>query len=113
MRRIFGPTDSDRSLRDEDFYARWQSGADVGMPMFISWGSGDRNGIGISNRRFVRHMREHDITHNAFIYDGNHSWTSWTPVIEEALRVQVGGQPLNAEYAAAIPELDAEDEPNE
>lgn len=106
MRRIFGPTDSARSLREEDFYARWQSARDVGMPMFISWGSGDRNGIGISNRRFVRHMREHEIAHNAFIYDGDHSWTSWTPVIEEALRVQVGGQSLSAEYAAAIPEYD-------
>ena len=114
MRRIFGPADSSRSLRDEDFYARWRSTRDLGMSMFISWGTGDRGGIGLTNRRFVRHMREHGITHNAFIYEGNHSWTSWTPVIEEALRVQVGGESLGAEYAAAIPEYDAsEDESNE
>ena len=108
MRRIFGPVNSERDLQDEDFYARWQSPRDLGMPMLISWGTNDRRGIGMTNRRFVRHMREHEIPLQAFVYDGDHSWVSWSPVIEEALRVQVGGEPLDPEYAAAVPMLSDE-----
>ncbi|MEM9864716.1 MAG: alpha/beta hydrolase-fold protein, partial [Myxococcota bacterium] len=100
MDRIFGPTSPRSRLRNEDFYTRWRSADDVGMPVFLSWGSNDRGGIDRSNAKFARHLREAGVPLTAFEYDGNHSWVSWTPVIVEALRVQVAGAELSADFAS-------------
>lgn len=38
---------------------------------------------------FSRHLREHDIQHHAWEYEGGHAWTAWAPVIERALVAQL------------------------
>lgn len=90
MDRIFGPTsDSSRVQRDDPFL-RWQQASDLGsLRMMVAWGSRDREPIIRTSRRFHRHLVEHRIPHQALEFDGNHSWTSWGPVIEESLRRMV------------------------
>ena len=50
----------------------------------------DRAGIKETNVRLHEHLEARGIPHTAAEYVGNHSWVSWSPVIQEALRDQLG-----------------------
>lgn len=96
MDRIFGPTRGQNALRRvrrDDPYERWQRPEDsMPMRLMVAWGTRDRGAIAETSRRFVAHLEEHEIPHEALEFDGNHSWPSWGPVIEEALRRMVMGR---------------------
>ncbi len=104
MERVFGPDVSSPALWREDFFEMWNSDEAVGMPIFVSWGSNDRAGINRGNQRFMRHAERHGLRAVGYEYDGDHSWRSWAPVIENALRVQVGGQSLEEARSGERPE---------
>lgn len=93
MGRIFGPTFgrvARERIRSDDPFIRWQRPEDLGaMRLMIAWGTRDRGGIAEASRRFVSHLDERRVPYEALEFDGNHSWRSWGPVIEEALRRMV------------------------
>lgn len=61
------------------------------MRLMVAWGSEDRGQIIDSSRLLTEHLGELGIPHESLEFDGNHSWVSWNPVIEEALRRMVVG----------------------
>jgi enterochelin esterase-like enzyme len=61
-----------------------------GTRVAIHWGSDDREGIKETNERLHEHFEQQGIPHTAVEYTGNHSWRSWSPVIQGAMREQLG-----------------------
>ncbi|MAC25045.1 MAG: carbohydrate esterase [Sandaracinus sp.] len=98
--RIFGPPDPAR-VRDEDLFLRWDDPEDVRLSVFLAWGTNDRGGIKRLNERFSEHLEESGIHHHAEEYVGDHAWVSWAPVIERALRYQVGREALEPSETTA------------
>ena len=97
MDRIFGPThetDTRERVGRDDPYLRWRREEDLGgMGLMIAWGSRDRGPIADTSRRMVRHLEESHIPHESLEFEGDHSWRSWGPAIEEALRRMVEPSP--------------------
>lgn len=89
MHRMFGPTKPAFRVYDDDPYRVWAEPGDPGVDLFIAWGTNDRGNIRKASRKFVDHLRERDIAHEALEFEGGHSWVSWTPVIERALAHQL------------------------
>lgn len=101
MDRIFGPThgpEARERVRGDDPFLRWADADDLdGMRLMVAWGDQDRGPIVDTSRRFVAHLEANDVPHERLEYDGNHSWVSWGPVIEEALRRMVTPSPWAAD----------------
>jgi enterochelin esterase-like enzyme len=92
VERIWGPITDRARMEREDLFLSWRSQADLhGMRLMLAWGTEDRDALVASNEAFHRHLRERGIEHHATVFPGGHKWIAWTPVIEEALRVQVQG----------------------
>lgn len=89
VHRIFGPPNRTR-IRQEDPFVVWHDAEDVDVRLFVAWGTEDRPGVRRTGKKFVRHLREHEIPFESHVYDGGHNWKSWTPVIARALRAQLG-----------------------
>lgn len=88
--RIWGPADDLERIRRDDPYLRWTTQEDLqGLRVMLAWGARDRGGIVESSEAFSAHLTAHGIAHERLVFDGDHSWRSWTPVILEALRRQV------------------------
>ena len=89
--RIWGPTGDRSRIERDDPFLRWTSDEDLGgMRLMVAWGEQDRGAIIETSQAFRDHLVEHGIEHEQLVFEGNHSWVSWRPVIEEALRRQVG-----------------------
>ena len=102
-RRVFGPANEDERERIEkdDLYLRWTSPGDVdGLDLYFAWGSGDREGIISANESFTKHLNERGIPYESIVYDGQHKWVDWKPVIIELIRQMLS--PGRAD-AAALP----------
>jgi enterochelin esterase-like enzyme len=90
VHRVWGPV-NEREIRGRDPFLVWRSTADLhGTRVALHWGSEDRGGIKDTNERLHEHFVEQRIPHTAAEYQGNHSWVSWSPVIQQALRDQLG-----------------------
>ena len=63
------------------------------MRLMVAWGTHDRAGVGDSSRRFAEHLEHLGVPHETLELEGNHSWRSWKPAIEEALRRMVPPSP--------------------
>jgi len=99
MWRIWGPTDDRARIRADDPFARWRRPGDLGsMRLMVAWGTEDRGGIADTSRRLHRHLERRGVPHEALEYEGNHSWRSWNPVIEEALRRMVPPSPWSLDH---------------
>jgi enterochelin esterase-like enzyme len=88
-RRVFGPANEDERERIEadDLYLRWSSPADVeGLRLFFAWGTSDREGIITANESFTSHLEESKIPYSSIVYEGQHLWVDWKPVIIDLLR---------------------------
>lgn len=91
VERIWGPGDDPEEVGQADLFLRWTEPADLaGLRLVLAWGDRDRDRIVESNERFHAHLEEHGIAHEAFVFDGDHDWTAWTPAIMRALRLQLG-----------------------
>lgn len=91
---IFGPTEPRRRVEADDPYLRWASPGALGTTrLFLAWGSLDRDEVRTGAEAFHAHLESHGVPHTALVFEGNHAWSSWGPVIFEALRTQVGGEP--------------------
>jgi len=88
-RRVFGPaTEEERErIEEDDLYLRWASPEDVeDLRLFFAWGTGDREGIVSANESFTAHLEDSGIAFSSIVYDGQHKWVDWKPVIIELLR---------------------------
>ena len=92
VHRVWGPA-NEREIRGRDPFLVWRRPSDLhGTRLAIHWGSDDRAGIKDTNERLHTHLSERRIPHTAAEYEGNHSWVSWSPVIQAAMRAQLGGE---------------------
>ena len=90
VHRVWGPIDR-REIQGRDPFRTWRGPADLhGTRLALRWGDDDREGIRRTNRRLVRHLERRRIPHTAHEYTGNHSWVSWSAVIQQAMREQLG-----------------------
>ena len=90
VKRIWGERDRER-IEQADLYLRWRNQEDLkGLSLMIAWGDDDRRGVIRTNEAFTSHLDDRGIDYAAVEYEGGHNWKSWTPVIEQALRKQVG-----------------------
>ena len=95
--RIWGPAGDVDRIRRDDPYLRWSSPADLGgMRLMLAWGARDRGAIQETSAAFSRHLAARDVPHERLVFEGDHSWRSWSPVIREALRRQLGAAPARA-----------------
>ena len=102
MDRIWGRDLRRAEVARDDLFVHWRAQADLaGTRLLIAWGSRDRAGIIRTNRQFRAHLRAQGIEHTAFEFEGPHKWTAWTPVIERALRDQVGASRAGLSRPAA------------
>ena len=91
MKRIWGAAVDPREIERDDLFVQWQEPADLnGVRLGLAWGSEDRTGIMLSSTRFHEHLDRGHIPHEWLVFEGGHNWKAWTPVIEWALRTQVG-----------------------
>ncbi len=92
--RIFGTATDPESLRRDDPFQRWQSGADLGrLRLYFARGTEDRKEIIASNEAFRAHVEEHGIPHRYVIFPGGHRWEDWKKLFPDVLRFAVrGGQ---------------------
>jgi len=94
-RRVFGPANEDERERIEadDLYLRWSSPADVhGLRLFFAWGTGDRAGIISANEAFTSHLQQSGIAYGSIVYEGQHQWVDWKPVIIDLLRQMLSSE---------------------
>jgi len=94
-RRVFGPANEDERERIEadDLYLRWSSPADVeGLGLFFAWGTGDRAGIISANEAFTSHLQQSGIAYSSIVYEGQHQWVDWKPVIIDLLRQMLSSE---------------------
>lgn len=90
MHRVFGPLDDRERIEDDDLFLRWTSPEAARLSRIVlAWGDQDRGAIVEGSRAFARHLREHQIPHEAWEYDGGHAWVAWAPIIERALAHQL------------------------
>ncbi|MGH0036385.1 MAG: alpha/beta hydrolase [Myxococcota bacterium] len=91
VKRIWGPGDDREEVEQADLFVRWTKPEDLrGMRLVLAWGEADRDRVIDSNERFHAHLERHSVPHEAIVFEGGHDWTAWTPVLEQALSIQIG-----------------------
>ncbi len=99
--RVFGPPRPASDVAGDDPFLVWQEPEDLHVRLFLGWAEGDRAGIRESNEALSAHLEEAGIPHHAEEFAGEHKWTSWAPVIQRAIAMQVGGREGQREAWAA------------
>jgi enterochelin esterase-like enzyme len=101
---VFGPIEPRSRVERDDPYLRWQSPEDLGgMRLFLAWGTRDRDLVREGGEALHAHLEGRGIPHVHQVFEGEHAWTSWAPVIEEALRTNLGAvAPLTVAPSHAV-----------
>ena len=90
--RIWGPIEDREVIERNDIFRRWRSQEDLrGLRLMVAWAEHDRRPIIETNEQFRRHLLDRRIEHEHVVFQGRHSWKSWTPVISQVLRFAVWG----------------------
>lgn len=90
---VFGPASPRSRVERDDPFVQWRAPDALGATrLMIAWGASDRDVIREGGEALHAHLESHGIPHERLVFVGGHDWTSWAPVIEEALRVQLGGE---------------------
>jgi S-formylglutathione hydrolase FrmB len=88
---VFGPSEPRSRIEADDPYLVWSTPESLGdTSLFVAWGSADRGEVREGAMHFEEHLTTHGIPHVSREFEGTHSWTSWGPVIREALVTQLG-----------------------
>jgi S-formylglutathione hydrolase FrmB len=89
--RIFGQV-SDRAFFEahNPYCIVARRAPEVGQRLFVAAASGDRQHIRGTSERFHRFLEEQGVAHHWELFEGNHTWTSWAPVLERAMGYGVG-----------------------
>ena len=92
VERIWGDTQNTEEVASNNVYEQWQTQKDLnGIRLLIAWAEDDRDGIIMSNKKFHQTLKDRGIEHEAFEFEGNHSWRSWTPIIDKVMRFAIWG----------------------
>ncbi len=95
IERIFG-TDFKNNFARENPYNSWVNDSRLrDMRLQLIWGSEDRDGIRLSNRRLSAHLLKYDKSHDAFEYQGNHKWVAWKPNFNRVVKFLVSDPQVN------------------
>lgn len=87
---VFGPPEPRSRIEADDPFVQWTSPADLaGTRLFLAWGTRDRDAIRLGGAALHDHLASHAIPHTLHVFEGEHTWRDWGPVIEEALRTQL------------------------
>jgi S-formylglutathione hydrolase FrmB len=90
---VFGPTEPRRRVEADDPYLVWSSPESLGgRTLFLAWGTEDRGEVREGAEHFAAHLEAHGIPFERRVFEGNHSWTSWGPVIRDALVTQLAAE---------------------
>ena len=87
---IFGPGTPRSRVEADDPYVQWDD-ADAlgGARFFLAWGTRDRDEIREGGAALHRVLSERGVPHESLVFEGEHAWRDWAPVIERALIVQL------------------------
>lgn len=92
--RIFGPGKPLTLVEKDDPYLQLTNEGDLtGTKLFLAWGTNDRDMLRPLNEKFRIHLMEHEIPYAYEVFDGNHRWKSWNPVILRILKAQLDPTP--------------------
>lgn len=93
LNRIFGQV-SDRAFFESHnpYCIVDQRAPEMGQRLFVAAASGDRERIRGTAEQFHRHLEQRDVPHHWEIFEGNHSWVSWGPVLERAFAHGLSGR---------------------
>jgi enterochelin esterase-like enzyme len=84
---VFGPISPRSRIESDDPFVQWRTAEALGETrLFLAWGTRDRDGIREGGHALTTHLAEHGVPHEVSVYEGDHGWASWAPVIEDALR---------------------------
>lgn len=90
---VFGPPRPRSRVERDDPFVQWSSPEALGATtLMIAWGTRDRDGVREGGEALHAHLEAHGVPHERLVFEGGHDWASWAPVIEAALRVQLGGR---------------------
>jgi enterochelin esterase-like enzyme len=56
----------------------------MGQRLFIAAALGDRQRIRGTSEQFHQHLEARGVEHHWEIFEGNHTWISWGPVLQRA-----------------------------
>ena len=89
--RIWGDLSDPSALpRDVDPFVGWTENRSLRRKsLYLAWGSGDRQGIRLSNKRFAASLDESGLEYTKVIFDGDHKWVDWRVVIADAIQIQL------------------------
>ncbi|UJR81261.1 alpha/beta hydrolase [Sandaracinus amylolyticus] len=92
---VFGPTEPRSRVERDDPFVQWRTPDALGRTrLMIAWASQDRDIVREGGEALHAHLDQHGVQHVAHVFEGEHGWDAWAPVIEEALRVQLGAGQL-------------------
>lgn len=95
IERIFG-TDFKENFARENPYNSWINEPSLkDMRLQLIWGSQDRDGIRLSNKRLSAHLTKNNRSHDAFEYQGNHKWVAWKPNFNRVVNFLVNDPKTN------------------
>jgi putative tributyrin esterase len=88
--RVFGPAEPRSRVEADDPFVQWaRPDALAGTRLFLAWATRDRDAVREGGEALHAHLERHGIPHEHRVFEGEHAWTAWAPVIEEALQVQL------------------------
>jgi len=87
LNRIFGQVSDRAFFESHNPYCIIDRRApDVGQRLFVAAATGDRGMIRATSEQFHRHLEERGVAHHWELFEGQHTWISWSPVLERAFR---------------------------
>jgi enterochelin esterase-like enzyme len=100
--RVWGDIDDPETApADLDPYVGWVENETLrSKSLFLTWGSDDKKRMKTTGERFRRALDDTGLSYHFTLYDGEHKWRDWKRVIAEAIRVQVGGNPVYGDAPA-------------
>lgn len=89
-RRVWGDGTDREFLVTHNAYSIVRGrGRDPGLDIFLAAGTYDPDLIRGGTARFHAFLEGSGVRHRYVLYDGDHSWFAWAPIIEEAIREAV------------------------
>ncbi|WP_230537244.1 alpha/beta hydrolase [Teredinibacter turnerae] len=85
VNRIWG--DLDKLPRDGDPYVAWTENRVLSSkPLMLAWGEQEDADIVDSNLAFKAHLSANQRPYTQVVFNGEHRWVDWAPVIAESIR---------------------------
>jgi putative tributyrin esterase len=102
LNRIFGQI-SDRAFFESHnpYCIVDQRAPELGQRLFVAAASGDREQIRGTAEQFHHHLELRGVAHHWELFEGNHNWVSWGPILQRAFSHGLGDSPQTSLPPAA------------